>query len=163
MRRVSRSRQEEAKMRVVAMKKHDEIQPHEPVATKTAIIIPPFEPASPLPSSRLQRGALWATRTVLPPALGLILFVLLLALASKGSDGLPGPYTTWIAAVELIGHTFYDNGPTAQGIGWNLLHSLQRVGMGFGMAALIGGPRGGGGGRGAGGDGGAAPGGAGLR
>src|SRR3569832_1957489 len=142
MRRVSRSRHEEAKMSVVAMKKPDEIPPHEPVATKAAIIIPPFEPAAPLPISRLQRGARWATRTVLPPALGLILFVLLWVLVSKGSDGLFGPYTTWIAAVELFSHPFYDNGHNDQGIGWNILHSLQRVGMGFGMAALLGIPLG---------------------
>src|SRR3569832_1060407 len=142
MRRVSRSRHEEAKMSVVAMKKPDEIPPHEPVATKAAIIIPPFEPAAPLPISRLQRGARWATRTVLPPAMGLILFVLLWALVSKGSDGLPGPYTTRIAAVEMFSHPFYDNGPNDQGIGRNILHSLQRVGMGFGMAALIGIPLG---------------------
>ena len=130
-------------MSVVVMKKPvDETAQHEPVATKAAIIIPPFEPAAPLPISRLQRGARWATRTVLPPALGLILFVLLWALVSKGSDGLPGPYTTWIAAVELFSHPFYDNGPNDQGIGWNILHSLQRVGMGFGMAALIGIPLG---------------------
>src|SRR3569832_2229892 len=164
MRRVSRSRHEEAKMSVVVMKKQvDATAQHEPVATKSAIIIPPFEPAAPLPISRLQRGARWATRTGLPPALGLILFVLLWALVSKGSDGLPGPYTTWIAAVELFSHPFYDNGPNDQGIGWNILHSLQRVGMGFGMAALIGIPLGGGGGRGAGGGGGGAPGGAGRR
>src|SRR3569832_1127314 len=128
MRRVSRSRHEEAKMSVVAMKKPDEI--------------PPFEPAAPLPSSRLQRGARWATRTVLPPALGVILVVLLWALVSKGSDGLPGPYTTWTAAAELFSHPFYDNGPNDQGIGWNILHSLQRAGMGCGMAALIGIPLG---------------------
>src|SRR3569623_1860913 len=124
MRRVSRSRHEEAKMSVVVMKKPvDETAQH--------------EPAAPLPISRLQRGARWATRTGLPPALGLILFVLLWALVSKGSDGLPGPYTTWIAAVELFSHPFYHNGPTDQSIGWNLLHSLQGVGMGCGMAALI--------------------------
>ena len=45
---------------------------------------------------------------------------------------------TWDSAVELIKDPFYSNGPNDQGIGWNILNSLQRVGIGFGMAALIG-------------------------
>ncbi|MGC8020723.1 nitrate ABC transporter permease, partial [Salmonella enterica] len=32
--------------------------------------------------------------------------------------------------------------PNDQGIGWNVLASLQRVGMGFGLAALVGIPLG---------------------
>lgn len=42
------------------------------------------------------------------------------------------------AAVELFKDPFYQNGPNDQGIGWNILNSLERVGIGFGMAALIG-------------------------
>jgi len=37
---------------------------------------------------------------------------------------------------------FYRKGPNDQGIGWNILMSLQRVGIGFGLAALIGIPLG---------------------
>jgi nitrate/nitrite transport system permease protein len=33
-------------------------------------------------------------------------------------------------------------GPNDQGIGWNILFSLQRVAMGFGLAALVGIPLG---------------------
>jgi nitrate/nitrite transport system permease protein len=42
----------------------------------------------------------------------------------------------------LFAHPFYDNGPNDQGIGWNILYSLYRVGIGFGMAALVGIPLG---------------------
>ena len=73
-----------------------------------------------------------------PPALGLILFVFLWALLSHFRHGLPGPLATWDSAVQLFSDPFYDKGPNDQGIGWNILHSLTRVGIGFGLAALVG-------------------------
>ena len=80
-------------------------------------------------------------RAILPPALGLFLFVGLWALIAQ--DGrIPGPASTWTSAVELFADPFYNNGPNDMGIGWNILNSLQRVGIGFGMAALIGIPLG---------------------
>jgi nitrate/nitrite transport system permease protein len=33
---------------------------------------------------------------------------------------------------------FYSNGPNDQGVGWNILSSLKRVAMGFGLAAIVG-------------------------
>ncbi len=85
----------------------------------------------------LRSGVLWT----LPPALGLLLFVLLWAQISVIS-GLPGPIKTWTAATALFAHPFYVKGPNDQGIGWNVLHSLARVGIGFGLAALVGIPLG---------------------
>ena len=61
---------------------------------------------------------------------------------SQNSPNLPGPAKTWASAVELFGDPFYDKGPNNQGIGWNILNSLKRVGIGFGMAALVGIPLG---------------------
>ncbi|MBI5611961.1 MAG: nitrate ABC transporter permease [Gammaproteobacteria bacterium] len=78
-----------------------------------------------------------ALRYVVPPALGLVLFVLLWAQISTLS-GLPGPVKTWDSAQQVFGNPFYQNGPNDQGIGWNVLHSLARVAIGFGLAALIG-------------------------
>lgn len=49
---------------------------------------------------------------------------------------------TGVAAVALFRDPFYVNGPNDQGIGWNILHSLQRVGLGFAAAALVGIPLG---------------------
>ena len=74
---------------------------------------------------------------ILPPILGLLVFLLIWAQISAVS-GLPGPVKTWASATELFAHPFYQKGPNDQGIGWNVLHSLARVGMGFGLAALIG-------------------------
>lgn len=106
-----------------------------PKATATKLNALPL-PVSPV-TRALQAGISW----VVPPALGLLLFVLLWAQISAIS-GLPGPIKTWASATELFAHPFYVKGPNDQGIGWNVLHSLARVGMGFGLAALLGIPLG---------------------
>jgi nitrate/nitrite transport system permease protein len=87
-------------------------------------------------------GKQFFAATLLPPLLGIALFVMLWGVVSQTSPALPGPVKTWHSAVQLFSHPFYRNGPNDQGIGWNILSSLQRVGTGFGMAALIGIPLG---------------------
>ena len=47
-----------------------------------------------------------------------------------------------VGNVVLFSDPFYSNGPNDQGIGWNVLFSLQRVALGFGLAALVGIPAG---------------------
>ena len=81
-------------------------------------------------------------RFMTPPLLGLALFIGIWAIVSQTNPQLPGPVKTWEAAVTLFSDPFYNNGPNDQGIGWNILASLERVGIGFGMAALIGIPLG---------------------
>ena len=83
-------------------------------------------------------------RAAIPPVVGVVLFILLwqIVSASGGESGLPGPAKTWESARELFANPFYDNGPNDKGIGWNILHSLYRVGAGFGLAALVGIPLG---------------------
>jgi nitrate/nitrite transport system permease protein len=70
-------------------------------------------------------------------ALGLAVFVGLWAFVAKFGR-LPDPATTFKAAVKIFSDPFYRNGPNDQGIGWNVLASLGRVGIGFGLAALVG-------------------------
>ena len=79
---------------------------------------------------------------VVPPLLGLALFVGVWALVSMNSPQLPSPAKTWASAVDIFGRPFYRKGPNDQGIGWNVLMSLSRVGIGFGLAAAIGIPLG---------------------
>lgn len=80
---------------------------------------------------------------VLPPVIGFALLVGVWALLTQGSKGsFPTPAATFDAAVKLFADPFYRNGPNDQGIGWNVLASLQRVGLGFGLAALVGIPLG---------------------
>lgn len=81
--------------------------------------------------------------TVVPPLLGLCLLAGLWALVSISTgSSIPGPVETWAQAVELFSDPFYDNGPNDQGVGWNVLMSLERVAVGFGLAALVGIPAG---------------------
>jgi nitrate/nitrite transport system permease protein len=91
---------------------------------------------------RLLEGAATLLRNAIPPLLGIVLFVALWALVSNSGKTIPGPSETWDAAVTLFADPFYDNGPNDQGIGWNILNSLYRVGLGFGAAALVGIPLG---------------------
>ncbi|RZS56636.1 nitrate ABC transporter permease [Sphaerotilus mobilis] len=80
---------------------------------------------------------------VVAPVLGLLLMLLVWQLvAQTGDKQLPGPIATWDAAVKLFADPFYVKGPNDQGIGWNVLSSLQRVALGFGLAALVGIPLG---------------------
>jgi len=80
-------------------------------------------------------------RTI-PAAGGLLLLLLVWQLAALAEPAFPSPYVTWQAAQTLFADPFYSNGPNDQGIGWNVLASLQRVAIGFGLAALVGIPAG---------------------
>ena len=89
-------------------------------------------------------AALWrerlesALKAVVGPVAGFALFVLVWQVVAMRIPEIPTPGVTWHAAVELFSDPFYDNGPNDKGIGWNLLASLQRVAVGFGLAALVG-------------------------
>ena len=80
---------------------------------------------------------------VLPPVFGLGLLVGIWALiAMKSTNNFPSPIETFKQAVVLFSDPFYQKGPNDQGIGWNVLSSLQRVAIGFGLAAAVGIPAG---------------------
>ena len=88
-------------------------------------------------------------RAELPPwlvsaiamALGIVCFVALWAFIAKFGR-IPDPSSVFKEAVKIFSNPFYRNGPNDQGIGWNVLTSLGRVGIGFGAAALVGIPLG---------------------
>jgi len=79
---------------------------------------------------------------VVPPIVGLALLVGIWALLTMKSTTFPTPAATFAEAVKVFSDPFYSKGPNDQGIGWNILFSLQRVAVGFGMAALVGIPLG---------------------
>ncbi|HQO17203.1 MAG TPA: nitrate ABC transporter permease [Methylotenera sp.] len=79
---------------------------------------------------------------LIPPVLGIGLLFVIWAVIAQFTKGFPGPMSTLKEAVVLFSDPFYSNGPNDQGIGWNILNSLKRVGLGFGMAALVGIPLG---------------------
>ncbi|RZI41744.1 nitrate ABC transporter, permease protein [Herbaspirillum sp. HC18] len=78
----------------------------------------------------------------LPPILGIALLVLVWQIVAAKSSGFPTPAATLQEAINVFSDPFYQKGPNDQGIGWNLLSSLKRVGMGFGLAAVVGIPLG---------------------
>lgn len=76
---------------------------------------------------------------VLPPVLGMAFLVAIWGLVSFSStNNFPSPKETLIQAVQVFSDPFYSNGPNDQGVGWNILSSLKRVAMGFGLAAIVG-------------------------
>jgi nitrate/nitrite transport system permease protein len=84
----------------------------------------------------------WAI-TVLAMAAGIAAFIALWEIISRQGGGrIPAPAVVWKAAVAIFSDPFYSKGPNDQGIGWNVLSSLKRVGIGFGMAAAVGIPLG---------------------
>ena len=80
---------------------------------------------------------------VLPPVFGFALLVgiwSLVSITTKGS--IPSPYETALQTIDVFSDPFYRKGPNDQGVGWNVLMSLERVAVGFGLAALVGIPAG---------------------
>ena len=78
-----------------------------------------------------------------PPVFGFALLVGLWALVSiSTASSIPSPLETFKQAVDVFSDPFYRKGPNDQGVGWNVLMSLERVALGFGLAAVVGIPAG---------------------
>jgi nitrate/nitrite transport system permease protein len=73
---------------------------------------------------------------------GLVFLVLVWQFIAIKNTNFPTPLVTFTEAVKLFSDPFYRTGPNDQGIGWNILASLQRVAIGFGLAAVVGIPLG---------------------
>jgi nitrate/nitrite transport system permease protein len=80
----------------------------------------------------------WAA-VVLPPLVTLALVLLVWQIACSGPKAtLPPPTKIWSDAKDLILHPFFVNGPQDIGLGWRIATSLQRVVIGFSLAAVVG-------------------------
>ncbi|BAU66174.1 nitrate ABC transporter, inner membrane subunit [Stanieria sp. NIES-3757] len=69
-----------------------------------------------------------------------ILFILTLwqVLCSSPDANLPSPLKTFQDTSELIFNPFFDNGGTDKGLFWQIIASLQRVAIGYSLAAVVG-------------------------
>jgi nitrate/nitrite transport system permease protein len=77
--------------------------------------------------------------TVIPPLVTLALILLVWQIAASGpQSALPSPTRIWAEAHDLIVEPFFWNGSQDIGLGWRVLTSLQRVAIGFGLAAIVG-------------------------
>ncbi|AKZ64840.1 nitrate ABC transporter permease [Herbaspirillum hiltneri N3] len=108
----------------------------------------PAAAATPAPAAKKMKAAKknlpfsgWFM-TVLPPVTGLAFLVLVWQIIAARTGNFPTPLVTLQEAIKLFSDPFYRTGPNDQGIGWNVLASLQRVAIGFGLAALVGIPLG---------------------
>ena len=101
-------------------------------ATVTAILLPP---------RRIDFAAVAANvgKTVVPPlvVLAVILAVWQVVFSQPGSS-LPPPSEVWTQSYDLIVDPFFVYGSQDIGLGLRVLTSLQRVAIGFGLAAVIG-------------------------
>ena len=81
--------------------------------------------------------------SALAPIMGMAVLVGLWSIVSiTSTNNFPSPGDTLLQAIEVFKDPFYKNGPNDQGVGWNVLSSLKRVAVGFGLAALVGIPMG---------------------
>ena len=76
---------------------------------------------------------------LVPPLLVALVLLGVWQLACSGPGAtLPPPSAIWAEASELIVNPFFDYGQGDVGLAWRILSSLQRVAVGFGLAALVG-------------------------
>ena len=132
--------------------------PHSPIGTRAEPVLVRTEPvpARSVPIAATQAAAvpqpkparqpfdwrgLWLA--VLPPVFGLALLLGVWALVSiTTASSIPSPIETFKQAMVIFADPFYSKGPNDQGVGWNVLMSLERVALGFGLAAAVGIPAG---------------------
>ncbi|MDR7050173.1 nitrate/nitrite transport system permease protein [Duganella sp. 3397] len=102
----------------------------------------PRRPLAANSSSRVRQQLSATAMKIVAPLVGAALMVLIWQLITIKNATFPTPLVTFHEAVKMFSDPFYRNSPNDQGIGWNLLASLQRVAVGFGLAALVGIPLG---------------------
>ncbi|MGI8810699.1 MAG: nitrate ABC transporter permease [Acidimicrobiales bacterium] len=101
----------------------------------------PEVPTAPDPSGA-GGGGLDRLRAVGWALVGLAVLGAIWQLGSAFSPDLPTPAEGLRELGHLVSNPFYDNGPNDKGIGRHLLISLQRVFIGFSLAAVVGIPLG---------------------
>ena len=136
-------------MTVVMLKPHSEF-PIAPLAVRAPVVVEKSAPkpsaevvALPKPRAKaagpLMRNLTSFVSTVLPPLVVVALALLVWEIACSGpKSSLPAPSRIWLESKDLILDPFFVNGPQDIGLGWRVLTSLQRVAIGFGLAAVVG-------------------------
>jgi nitrate/nitrite transport system permease protein len=113
----------------------------------------PVEPVAAIPSaatihslsipsrSRFDWLALGTTifKNIVPPLIvTLVLLIIWQVACSHPGSSLPPPTQVLTEAYDLIAYPFFNYGDQDIGLGWRVLVSLQRVALGFGIAAIVG-------------------------
>ncbi|MDB5509353.1 MAG: ntrB [Hyphomicrobiales bacterium] len=123
-------------MTLAVVKSQEPVTPPAPAEAKV-IALPTSQKSS--FAEMLPRYASSFASNVVPPLItaALILLVWQIAFGNPGAT-LPSPVQVWKDASDLIVDPFFVTGPQDIGLGWRTLTSLQRVGIGFGLAAVVG-------------------------
>lgn len=120
-------------MNVTALKAPPAQPAQMPVAK--VLPLPPATPRSQWPG-KIKDALL---TMVLPPVAVIVTLLAIWQLAlSGGGASLPSPLEIWQQSGDLILRPFYVTGSQDMGLGWRVLTSLERVGVGFGLAAIVG-------------------------
>jgi nitrate/nitrite transport system permease protein len=109
-----------------------------PVIPRAPTVVAPFPRRAGEPGRLVAIGREIAA-IVVPPLIVLTLLLLVWQIAASGPKAtLPTPLRIWQDAKDLIVDPFFVIGPQDIGLGWRVLTSLQRVAIGFGLAAIVG-------------------------
>ncbi len=96
-------------------------------------------PVRPRFASRLSAAGRWCAVNILPPlVVTVLLLVLWEMLCASPTATLPSPSRIWSDSKDLIIDPFFVAGPQDIGLGLRVMVSLQRVAVGFGLAAVVG-------------------------
>jgi nitrate/nitrite transport system permease protein len=89
--------------------------------------------------ARLSNQILNGLKGLIPPAVALVVFLVVWQIFTMSPDAnLPTPVRTVQDTWELIINPFFNYGGTDKGLFWQVLTSLQRVAIGFSLAAIVG-------------------------
>jgi nitrate/nitrite transport system permease protein len=103
-----------------------------------AVVALPATAAKPL-SERIAPWFRALAVNLVPPLVTVALILLFWQIAASGpQSSLPPPSKIWDEAKDLITEPFFWNGSQDIGLGWRILVSLQRVAIGFSLAAVVG-------------------------
>jgi nitrate/nitrite transport system permease protein len=104
--------------------------------TRTVLALPARPPRT---SAHVAARAGRILGEILPSLIVVLLLLGIWELAFAGpKSSLPAPSKIWAEAKDLILYPFFVNGPQDIGLGWRVLTSLQRVAVGFALAAAVG-------------------------
>lgn len=109
-----------------------------PAASVAAKVLPlPLKQTAMNARLRANLGKIAAA--VIPPLVMVVLLgIVWQVLCMRPGATLPPPTKIWNEAYDLIVDPFFVAGPQDIGLGWRVLISLQRVAIGYGLAAVIG-------------------------
>ncbi len=120
-------------MSVTALK-----EPPQPARRTSAEVVRLAPARAPL-TAHLKAGLHWCAVNIVPPLVVTALLLLMWELlCASPTATLPPPSRIWADSKDLIVDPFFVAGPQDIGLGLRVLVSLQRVAVGFGLAAVVG-------------------------